>query len=181
MEHIEMNRCKVIDNNKLIQQREIKLQFARKLQDRHRGEDPDGMLAVTLLLGGSDSSARDFSHSALRPKADTTVRPNPVLFRSRSVRLLREDPDNHQYHSIPESRLLDATDSANLQHEVNDEKETQQSALQDTATASSSNPCTQSCQEKTISVDGPGITVIDLEQCFIVHSQKYKCPHDRCK
>ncbi|KAL2260327.1 hypothetical protein VTK26DRAFT_5679 [Humicola hyalothermophila] len=103
--HIERNLCNKITNDDFAARREQKLAFARELQRRHGGEDPDllnnlsasvanmnlsegaakgqhkGPDDFTKYISGDDKgTAGTQSLSALRPKAEGTVRPNPVTF-----------------------------------------------------------------------------------------------------
>jgi palmitoyltransferase len=107
MEHIEKNRCKKIKNDDYAARREEKLAFARELQRRHHGDDvhlPGEDLSVdSLSLGEATPSTQEASKkgpynftqflsrakdvpvgapslSSIRPKAENTIRPNPVTF-----------------------------------------------------------------------------------------------------
>jgi hypothetical protein len=67
--HIERGECPTISMQKLEEVREKKLKFAKELQKRHRGayDDPN-------------SHRPTATGSHLRPKAEATVRPNPIQF-----------------------------------------------------------------------------------------------------
>ncbi|KAK4238498.1 hypothetical protein C8A03DRAFT_43772 [Achaetomium macrosporum] len=106
IDHIEKNRCTRIKNDDFAARREEKLAFARELQRRHFGEDlglPDDNLSIASLSLTETTATRqgpynftDYlsrakyipaetgSLSALRPKAENTVRPNPVTFAMRN-------------------------------------------------------------------------------------------------
>ncbi|KAK4156339.1 hypothetical protein C8A00DRAFT_12747 [Chaetomidium leptoderma] len=102
IEHIEKNRCKKVKNDDYAARREEKLAFARGLQRRHNGEDVDladhlsvANLSLTEESMATQKGPQNFTQflsrtkdvpvgipslSSLRPKADRTVRPNPVTF-----------------------------------------------------------------------------------------------------
>jgi hypothetical protein len=67
--HIEQKECMRIDAEKLDAVREEKLRFARGLQARHFGDYDEQVEAPYMSR-----------NSALRPKAEATVRPHPVQF-----------------------------------------------------------------------------------------------------
>ncbi|KAM7212557.1 hypothetical protein V8F06_012054 [Rhypophila decipiens] len=100
IDHIEKDACKGIKNVQLDARREEKLAFARELQRRHYGLDPDAdddkaasIIAESVCT--SDKGPANFSKylskietgvshlglSAIRPGAEDTMRPNPLLFR----------------------------------------------------------------------------------------------------
>jgi hypothetical protein len=67
--HVEQNECPRLDVAKLYLLHDKKLAFARELHARHRG-DYDAEVEATYMS----------RNSALRPKAETTVRPYPLQF-----------------------------------------------------------------------------------------------------
>ncbi|KAK0635360.1 hypothetical protein B0T17DRAFT_39101 [Bombardia bombarda] len=98
MQHIEKNLCKVIGNKDLSEHRDKMMAFARELQRRHHGLDPD---AQSTRPGTANTTTPDFSEylsrdgmvssmggaklSSYWPTAENTVRPNPVTFEMKEV------------------------------------------------------------------------------------------------
>ncbi|KAK4127879.1 hypothetical protein N657DRAFT_661882 [Parathielavia appendiculata] len=95
------NRCKRIKNDDYVARREEKLAFARELQRLHPNL-PDDSSVATLSLAetaptrqGPNVASGTRSLSSLRPKAENTVRPNPVTFaikRERNINLFPDAP-----------------------------------------------------------------------------------------
>lgn len=109
IDHFERDLCTKINNAQLAARRDEKLAFARELQRRHFGLDPDdddadddNMSVVTESTWVDTKGPANFSKyltgsvvgsmagsisstSALRPAPQATSRPNPVLFRMRDT------------------------------------------------------------------------------------------------
>jgi hypothetical protein len=136
MDHVESGACKVIGSKKLAAHRDKKLAFARELQSRHRGDHHDaepsepakpkpseaikGAAKGTTKGSGKSSEVpgakkpakstkepNSQSIHALRPKAEATVRPNPLQFEARPVSLWTPNYYNG-YSTQPD--LLTGTD-----------------------------------------------------------------------
>lgn len=96
--HIEQKECPRIDPAKLDAVREQKLWFARELQARHFGDYNEEVEAAYMSR-----------NSALRPKAEATVRPHPIQFEPFET----DQVDVYWYHqNVIEPRRL--AQSSNL-------------------------------------------------------------------
>lgn len=91
IDHIEKNACTGIKNDQLDARREEKLAFARELQRRHFGLDPDAKdddvtSVITESAWNEDKGPANFSKYLSTKQVSSagpldTMRPNPLLFR----------------------------------------------------------------------------------------------------
>lgn len=95
MQHIENNQCKRITKGDLEARREEHLAFSRELQRRHFGDAPSSAPLDSTRAAKPPSHFGQYlsnstsvgapTLSALRPKAEATVRPNPVTLAIKEV------------------------------------------------------------------------------------------------
>ncbi|KAK3308874.1 uncharacterized protein B0T15DRAFT_525563 [Chaetomium strumarium] len=181
IDHIEQNRCPRIKNSDFAARREQKLAFARELQRRHFGEDPrlpDNNLSVASLnLTETTTVSRqgpynftDYlsraeyvpegtgSLSALRPKAENTVRPNPVTF------AMRNEADFPPLSCKQPENLAPGSPAA-MRRTANQPQPLEKPG--------------QNYQTEWASYDPrkPGWNAKDY---YVTYSGKYRCPHDGC-
>lgn len=104
--HIEQKECPCIDPAKLDAVREQKLWFARELQSRHFGNYDEEVEAAYMSR-----------NSALRPKAEATVRPHPVQFEAFET----DQVDVYWYHQnvIEPSRIARSNKTAQSEQPSN--------------------------------------------------------------
>ncbi|KAK3897737.1 hypothetical protein C8A05DRAFT_47740 [Staphylotrichum tortipilum] len=115
--------------------------------------------------------------SALRPKADTTVRPNPVIFAMKTAELPQVAVD-HPTPSTPNQPANAWAQKKNLFPDaptaVRPPPETLQ-ALEESAREPARKPATPGWPPHD-----PRSPGWDPKQYFVSYINKYKCPHDRC-
>jgi hypothetical protein len=200
IDHIERNRCKRIRNDDYAARREEKLAFARELQRRHHGEDPnlpDNLSVASLSLAESTatsqgpynftpflSNAKDVpggnrSLSSLRPKAESTMRPNPVTFTMKENEFPQlGDKPTGPFDGEPSDNKGKATAGPwgqnknlfpNALPAVRPSRETQEALQQPAQTKETAWP-----------PHDPRNPKWDPAQYFVPYTRKYKCPHDRC-
>ena len=198
IEHIEKNRCNRIKNDDLAAHREQRLAFARELQRRHLGDDPGHLdndsdnastsaMSTTATSGGHDrtynftqflSTTRDApaatnpSLSALRPKADSTVRPNPVTFTMKKAEFPKLDvkqPDASTHNPPANAWAQKKNLFPDAPTAVRPPPETLQAVE-----APSREPTLEWPPHDPRNRDW------DPKKYFVSYINKYKCPHDRC-
>ena len=200
IEHIERNRCKRIKNDDYAAQREDKLAFARELQRRHYGEAPDpadelsvANLSVAETTAGGKapynftqflSRAKDGtvgtpSLSSLRPKAEGTVRPNPVTFAVKEV----ESPQL----SAKQPEIHTGNTSGGTQKPTGNPWAQKKNLFPDAPAAVRPPPELQQALWQPAQAAGPAWAPHDPRDpkwdpaaYFVTYLGKYKCPHDRC-
>jgi hypothetical protein len=183
MEHIEKNRCKRIKNDDYVAEREERLTFARELQRRHRGADPDlpGKNDFTQFLSKAKNGAFGTSNlSAFRPKAENTVRPNPVTFAMKEVefpQLASKQPDlltgDANVSSTQEQAGNPWTQKKNLFPDAPAAVRPPPKQLQALQTPA------QNAEQEWAPHD-PNNPKWNPNEYFVSYTNKYKCPHDRC-
>ncbi len=192
VEHIEKNRCKRIKNDELAAQREKRLAFARELQRRHFGDDPglptNASVSSTGMATLGSKRSYDFTPflsttrdghaaaipglSALRPKADSTVRPNPVTFAMKKTEFPQINPeDPAPSASTPPGNAW--TEKKNLFPDA----PTAVRPTPETLKALTETPREPPPKWPPHDPRNPGW---DPKKYWVPYSNKYKCPHDRC-
>ncbi len=200
IEHIERNRCKRIKNDDYAAQREDKLAFARELQRRHYGEAPDpadelsvANLSVAETTAGGKapynftqflSRAKDGtvgtpSLSSLRPKAEGTVRPNPVTFAVKEVEFPQLSAKQPEIHT--------GNTSGGTQKPTGNPWAQKKNLFPDAPAAVRPPPELQQALRQPAQAAGPAWAPHDPRDpkwdpaaYFVTYLGKYKCPHDRC-
>jgi hypothetical protein len=200
IDHIERNRCKRIGNDDYAAHREEKLAFARELQRRHHGEDPnlpDNLSVASLSLAESTATrqgpynftpflsiAKDVqggtrSLASLRPKAENTVRPNPVTFAMKKTEFPQlggkqtgpsdGEPSDNKGKATAGPWGQNKNLFPDAPPAVRPSRETQE-AIQKPAPT----------EEAAWPPHDPRNPKWDAAQYFVSYTRKYKCPHDRC-
>ncbi|KAL1882991.1 hypothetical protein VTK73DRAFT_513 [Phialemonium thermophilum] len=169
MEHIETDACKVFDSTKLAMRRDQKLVFARALQARHRGDFFDPHAASTPIQSSGSGFGRYLNpamavsqqgHGATIPKAEATVRPNPLLFETRPAGFSGAA-------ETPYSQLEKPSDLTSGQQE------------QDlTAKQASTDPTRLPNQHRDL--HNPKRPGFDPAKYYVTYIKKYQCPHQTC-
>lgn len=189
MDHIEKNRCKRIKNDDYVAHREERLAFSRELQRRHRGEDPDAPAKndFTQFLSKAKNGAFGTSNlSAFRPKAEGTVRPNPVTFAMKDA----EFPQlaSKQPASPTGGTGAGASASVSSTQKQAGNPWAQKKNLFPGAPAAVRPPPQQlqaleapaQKAEQEWAPHDPNNPKWDPKVYFVKYTNKYKCPHDRC-
>lgn len=187
MEHIEKNRCKRITNDVYVAHREERLAFSRELQRRHRGEDPDvpAKNDFTQFLSKAKNGAFGTSNlSAFRPKAEGTVRPNPVTFAMKEVefpQLARKQP------AFSTGGAGASFSASSTQNQAGNPWAQKKNLFPDAPAPVRPRP--QQLQaleapapkaEQERAPHDPNNPKWDPKMYFVKYTNKYKCPHDRC-
>lgn len=215
MEHIERNRCKKIKNDDYVARREERLAFARSLQRLQNGDDvqlpAEGLSAASLRLAQTtakkhgpynftqflfrtkDVHSGTPSLSSLRPKADNTVRPNPVTFAMKEAEYPELALKKKTEYPQLGSKLADLSIGGPVQKAENKTTNAwgqgkklfpdappamrptpkQQEALQKPAAASE--PTEAAWPEHD-----PRNPLWDPSVYYVTYIGKYKCPIERC-
>lgn len=214
MEHIEKNRCKKIKNDDYAAHREKKLAFARELQRRHYGDDvhlPDENLSVfslslaetttskqgpynftQFLSRAKDVHAATPSLSDLRPKAENTVRPNPVTFAMKMTehpQLALTKPDYPQLGSKL-ADLFTGGAGKNLENKAGNAWAQGKKLFADAPPPVRPTPEQQEALQKPVAAKepmeaawpehDPRNPLWDPSVYYVTYTNKYKCPIDRC-
>lgn len=201
IDHIEKNRCKKIKNNDYETRREEKLAFARELQRRHHGERPnlpnDDLSVASLSLAETTvsrqgaynftshlSNARGVSPgtpslSALRPTAESTVRPNPVTFAVKEVefpRLAGKQPDQFG----EDQNAGDTAQARSMWEQKNNLFPGAPAPVRPTPEQLEAHQQQSPNKQTAWPEHDPRNPEWRPMDYFVSYINKYKCPHERC-
>lgn len=188
MEHIEIGTCKVIDNERLAEHREKKLAFARELQLRHRGEYPDTGPDTNAATNsnhnfshflGAEGSTRGPSFHALRPKAEATVRPNPIQFQTRTIDYHHGYSKQADLLTGPESKSPEQQSGGQWGHQDN-LSAGGPAVVQPTPEHRQVGINPEETKENAFDFHDPKAPGFNPRRYYVTYIQKYKCPHVRC-